>query len=131
MFLFEIFGWADVVLAICGLGICIAYFRLSDRMVWLVFSFAISAGAGAASRIASIAVRSGWFSQDMTVVFSLFGVGNLVASALLVFGLLGLFRELRERFQFMREAYESQPGQPLPKAVPHNESIFESTEPSS
>lgn len=135
MFFYELFGWIDVVLAICGLGICIRYARLSDRIAWLVLAFGISACTGAASRLATLGLSAGWLPREITtVVYTATGIGNIVASALLVFGLLAVLKDVRERFHFMREAYEHQQEHPPARRAtvttpPSPEPIFEQTEP--
>lgn len=135
MFFYELFGWIDVLLAICGLGICIRYARLSDRMAWLVLAFGISACTGAASRLATLGLSAGWLPRELTtVIFTAAGIGNIVGSALLVFGLLAVLKEVRERFHFMREAYENKQEQPSARRSPatppvSSQSIFEPTEP--
>jgi len=130
MFLYELFGWIDVALAICGLGICIRYARLSDRMPWLVLAFGVSACTGAGNRLTFLAIKGGLFPSDIaTVIYTLSGLGSIVASALLVFGLLGVLKDVRERFHFMREAYEDREGRPSPSSPSKPASIFEPTDP--
>jgi len=123
MFIFELVGWIDVLFAFCGFAICIHYSRLSDRMVRLVFAFGLMAFTHIALRLVNYGLMAGLVpAAAMTAAFQ-FGGAILAASlGLLVFGIFGVFQDIRERFHFIREMNESRrqhaPGASAPSPGP-------------
>lgn len=106
--LFQLLGWGSLILEIFGLIVCIRYLRLSTAMPLLVLAFAGYVGGGLIYQMLSLAVGLNALPATM---LSTVGVLNysvhVGATALLVFGLWLVFRDVRERFQFLREAHES------------------------
>lgn len=116
MFIFELVGWIDVLFAFCGFVICIHYSRLSDRMVRLVFAFGLMAFTHMAMRLVNYGLMAGFVPAGAMKPAFQFGGGILAASlGLLVFGILGVFQDVRERFHFIREMNEGR-RQPAPGA---------------
>jgi hypothetical protein len=106
-FLHEALGWAGIGLEIAGLVVCIRYLRLSSAMLLLVLAFAGYAGASVATRLITYASRSQQLGGEfLSGLFAVTHLVNVVATAALVVGLYAVFRDVRERFHFMREAHE-------------------------
>lgn len=106
--IFESLGWISILLDFAGLVICIRYLRLSTAMPLLVLAFAGFSGAGFISRFLYYAISLSILPESMqmsiAVVTNLIHVAGMAA---LVVGLWLVFRDVRERFQFLREVHES------------------------
>jgi hypothetical protein len=98
-------GWMGVVLQLSGFVICLRYVRLSWAMPLLVLAFAGYAGVGIGSRLLLMALnRQILFSEGAARMSLALGVLNVAAGGMLTCGLLLVFRDVRERFHFLREA---------------------------
>jgi hypothetical protein len=100
--IYELLGWSSIILEIAGLVICIRYLRLSTSMPLLVLAFAGLAGAGFIVR--SLGVLPQNLRTGVSIVTYMINVAGIGA---LVLGLLLVFRDMRERFQFLREVHET------------------------
>lgn len=106
--IFESLGWIIVVLDIAGLVICIRYLRLSTAMPLLVLAFAGFSGAGFVSHLLYIAISLSILPESLQNMISLVSYGiHTAGMAVLVVGLWLVFRDVRERFQFLREVHET------------------------
>ncbi|MGQ0635429.1 MAG: hypothetical protein ACT4QC_12515 [Planctomycetaceae bacterium] len=106
-FLHEAFAWLAIGLEIAGLIVCIRYLRLSSAMFLLVLAFAGFAGASVASRVLTYALRMQGLPDELIPgLFAVTHLVNVAATAALVVGLYAVFRDLRERFHFVREVHE-------------------------
>ena len=105
--LFHAFAWISAILEIAGLIICIRYVRLSSSMPLLVLSFAGSSATALGHRVIEYLLIADLIPQSMTgEIFAMLSAINVMSTAALVLGLLLVFRDLRERFHFLREVHE-------------------------
>lgn len=106
--IYELLGWSSVILDIAGLVICIRYLRLSTAMPLLVLAFAGFAGAGFISRFLYYAISLGALPANLRTGVSIVTyMINVAGTGALVLGLWLVFRDMRERFQFLREVHET------------------------
>lgn len=105
--LFTLFGLVDVVIDVVALVICVRYIRLSSSMPLLVLSFTGQAVVAIAQRVVQFTGLFAGPAQDvhLTIVMLLNAI-SVACDGALALGLLLVFRDLRERFQFMREVHE-------------------------
>lgn len=102
----EALGWLGVVLQISGFVICLRYVRLSSAMPLLVLAFAGFVGGGIGSRLFLFAIRQQILPGEGAAAISLALTAlDVAATGMLVVGLLLVFRDIRERFHFLREVH--------------------------
>lgn len=99
-------GWVGVILQLSGFVICLRYVRLSWGMPLLVLAFAGYAGVGIGSHLFLYAIRRQIIPDEGAETISLaLSVLNVGSGGLLTCGLLMVFRDIRERFHFLRETH--------------------------
>ncbi|HTI49827.1 MAG TPA: hypothetical protein VL475_02710 [Planctomycetaceae bacterium] len=102
----EALGWLGVILQITGFVICLRYVRLSSAMPLLVLAFAGFVGGGIGSRLFLFAIRREILPGEGAAAISLALTAlDFGATAMLIVGLLLVFRDIRERFHFLREVH--------------------------
>jgi hypothetical protein len=102
----ESLGWLGVILQIAGFVICLRYVRLSSAMPLVVLAFAGFVGGGIGSRLFLFAIRRQILPGDGAAAISLALTAlDFGATAMLIVGLLLVFRDIRERFHFLREVH--------------------------
>jgi hypothetical protein len=106
--LHEMLGWLGLIFSLAGVVVSARYLRLSTWMYVVLGAFAAEFLGGTFTRLMMLAMRYNAVPGELSQ--GLFLIGNLfyaVASAALVIGLALVFRDVRERFHFMREMDET------------------------
>lgn len=106
--IFNSFSWISLILDFAGLVICLRYLRLSTAMPLLIFAFAGFLGAQFATLLIVLGIQLNLLPEEFQELVALVtNAIHVVGTGSLVLGLWLVFRDMRERFQFLREAYES------------------------
>lgn len=117
-------SWLDLLLILAAIVVCVLYIRVSSWMILLVAAFAGMAASVAFSQLLVWMIAGGSMpAESVGTLFLLSRFVGVSSMAALVVGLAFVFRDVRERFHFIRESYAAglERERQLSQAVPPRE----------